>query len=79
MVCDRCNLAVSSLLDEMEFGQVNFGDRVLTESVLNDLKIKLERLGFELFNDKIKTSIIDLVQGQYSLENIKLSDWIKHN
>lgn len=91
MVCDRCNLAVSALLNEMkldpisvELGQVNFGDRVLTESVLNDLKIKLEHLGFELLDDKksrlidkIKTSIIDLVQGQNSLENIKLSDWIK--
>ena len=91
MVCDRCNLAVSALLDEMkldpvsvELGQVNFGERVLTESVLNNLKNKLERLGFELLDDKksrlidkIKTSIIDLVQGQYSLENIKLSDWIK--
>ena len=91
MVCDRCNLAVSALLDEMkldpvsvELGQVNFGERVLTESVLNNLKNKLERLGFELLDDKksrlidkIKTSIIDLVQGQNSLENIKLSDWIK--
>ena len=91
MVCDRCNLAVSSLLDEMklkpvsvELGQVNFGEQHLTDAVLNDLKLKLELLGFELLDDKksrlidkIKTSIIELVHGEHSLENIKLSNYVK--
>lgn len=93
MVCDRCNLAVSSLLDEMklkpvsvELGQVNFGEQDLDKSVLTDLKIKLESLGFELLDDKksrlidkIKISIIELVHGNHSLENIKFSDYIKEN
>jgi AraC-like DNA-binding protein len=91
MVCERCNLAVSSLLDEMELksisvelGQVNFGDQDLPEPVLTDFKLKLEHLGFELLDDKksrlidkIKTSIIELVHGEGSLENIKLSAHIK--
>lgn len=91
MVCNRCNLAVESLLQAMqiipvsiELGQVDFGARVLEKNELADLKVKLEALGFELLDDKksrlidkIKTSIIELVQGEYSLENIKLSDYIK--
>lgn len=91
MVCNRCNLAVDSLLLDMqlkpvsiELGQVDFGERVLKENELADLKLKLEALGFELLDDKksrlidkIKTSIIELVHGANSLEDIKLSGYIK--
>lgn len=91
MVCERCNLVVSAVLDEMklervsvELGQVDFGQRQLKEDELATLKSRLERLGFELLDDKrsrlidkIKTSIIELVHGQNSLEKIRLSDYLK--
>ena len=91
MVCERCNLAVSSLLDEMklsrisvELGQVDFGNQELSELELDELRVNLESLGFELLDDKksrlidkIKTAIIELVHGQDSLEKIKLSDYIR--
>ena len=90
MVCERCNLVVSTLLDEMklepvsvELGQVDFGKRQLNEQELETLKSKLEQLGFELLDDKrsrliekIKTSIIELVHGQISLEKIRLSNYL---
>ena len=92
MVCDRCNHAVSALLDEMklqsvsvELGQVDFGDLELTESNIDMLGTKLNELGFELLDnkksqliDKIKTCIIELVHRQGSLEKIKLSELIKN-
>lgn len=91
MVCGRCSLAVSSVLDDMrlervsvELGQVDFGKQDLTEQELEALKLRLERLGFELLDDKksrlidkIKTAIIELVHGENTLEKIKLSDYIR--
>ena len=90
MVCERCNLAVSSLLDEMkltwnsvELGRVDFGKQELTEKTLEALRLKLERLGFELLDDKksrlidkVKTSVIELVQGENLLQKMRLSDYI---
>lgn len=84
-------MVVSAVLDDLklapvsvELGQVDFGLRDLTEHELELLKAKLEELGFELLDDKrsrlidkIKTSIIELIHGQNSLEKIRLSDYIK--
>lgn len=91
MVCDRCNLVVSALLTELkhdalsvDLGEVNLGKKELSDSELKKLKSRLELLGFELLDDKksqmidkIKTSIIELVHSQESLEKIKLSDYLK--
>ena len=93
MVCDRCTLVVSSLMTELNFkpasveiGEVDFAERELSADELGILKDRLEALGFELIDDKrgqlidkIKTSIIDLVHRQESLEKIKLSDYLKKN
>jgi len=90
MVCERCKLAVSSLLDEMkltwnsvELGRVDFGKQELTGQTLEALQLKLERLGFELLDDKksrlidkVKTSVIELVHGENLLQKMRLSDYI---
>lgn len=92
MVCDRCSLAVSALLKDMnlepvtiDLGQVNFGNRVLNDAELGIIQLKLESLGFELLDDKrtrlvdkIKTSVIELVHRRDSLEKIKLSTYLKN-
>ena len=91
MVCERCNLAVSSLLKEMsiipvsvELGQVDFGDQDISSKQVEVLTIKLNNLGFEILDnkkscliDKIKTTIVQLVHHQDSLTKIKLSDFLK--
>ncbi len=91
MVCDRCNSAVIAALNELqlnftsvELGQVNFGDQVIASEILDKLQLKLERLGFEILDnkksrliDKVKTSIIELVHKKDSLEKIKLSQYLQ--
>lgn len=91
MVCDRCNSAVIAALNELqlnftsvELGQVNFGDQAIASEILDKLQLKLERLGFEILDnkksrliDKVKTSIIELVHKKDSLEKIKLSQYLQ--
>ena len=91
MVCDRCNLAVTAVLNELqlnftsvELGQVNFGDQIIADEILKKLQLKLEQLGFEILDnkksrliDKVKISIIELVHKKDSLDKIKLSDYIR--
>lgn len=91
MVCDRYNLAVSTLLKEMginpvkvELGCVDIGVKILAKPELVDLESRLKNLGFEMLDDKksrlidkIKTSIIELVHRKDSLDKIKLSDYLK--
>lgn len=91
MVCDRCTLVMSSLMKELnyqpvsvEMGEVDFGEQELSEAELDVMRDRLQALGFELLDDKrsqmidkIKTSVIDLVHRQDSLEKIKLSDYLK--
>jgi len=90
MVCERCNLAVTSLLDDMNLkwssvalGQVDLGEQDVSGKTLDELRLRLEGLGFELLDDKksrlidkVKTSIIELVHGENLLQKIKLSDYI---
>lgn len=91
MVCDRCNSAVIAALKELqldftsvELGQVNFGDQVIASEMLDKLQLKLERLGFEILDnkksrliDKIKISIIELVHKKDSLDKIKISQYLQ--
>jgi len=91
MVCDRCNLAVDTLLASMGIepvsivlGQVDLGEIELSSTQKAELEMKLVELGFELLDDKksrlidkIKTSIIELVHQQEFQKKIKLSDYLK--
>lgn len=87
MVCDRCIMVVSQQLDQLkidyrqiQLGHVNLKDQ-LAQVELQHLREALEKVGFELLDDKkatlvegIKNIIISLIQG-YSEEefNKKLS------
>lgn len=86
MVCPRCVMAVENVLDEMKIssievrlGEVLIADE-LTENQENDFKSKIEKLGFELLDDKnsaiinqIRTIIIEQIQNS-SEENLNLSE-----
>lgn len=86
MVCPRCVMAVENVLDEMKISpiEVRLGEVLitdeLTENQENDFKSKIEKLGFELLDDKnsaiinqIKTIIIEQIQNS-SEENLNLSE-----
>jgi AraC family transcriptional regulator len=87
MVCDRCILVVRQELDKLNLGYKNIqlGEVELTNQPgagkMNELKNQLQLLGFELLDDKkstlvekIKTAIIQLIQGTQAEElNKKLS------
>ena len=84
-------MVVSALLKELShhpvsvtLGEVDFGDSRLSVGELEVLKHRLNELGFELLDDKksqlidkIKTTIIELVHQQESLEKTRLSDYLK--
>jgi YesN/AraC family two-component response regulator len=87
MVCDRCIMAVRQLLDQqgiayknVQLGQVELSTTPPAEK-LSSLREELNKLGFELLDDKrsqvvekIKNIIISLIQGYNSEEmNLKLS------
>ena len=90
MVCNRCILAIQNVLNEMgvkplsvELGEVDLGDLQLEPDQLDVFRNKIEPLGFELISDKkskliekIKTSIIELVQNPQTMEKAKLSDYL---
>ena len=88
MVCNRCNLVVSDVLDKNGFpnavvslGEVDFGDETLSDMQTTILEAELEGLGFELINDKksrliekIKKTVIQFVRKQDGLHHTNLSD-----
>jgi len=92
MVCDRCNLVVSELLSDLKFnpvsvvlGEVDFGEKELTSTEIESIRVAIEPLGFELINNKksrlierIKASIIEMVHSQEALKPVKLSDYLKN-
>jgi AraC-like DNA-binding protein len=64
MVCERCKMAVEKLLHdqglqpaEVHLGEVELQQQSLDETAYFQLKQELERLGFELLEDKNKTVI----------------------
>jgi len=89
MVCDRCKMAVGSVLTKLqitplniELGEVTIPQE-LSEKLRNSLKEELERLGFELLDDQrqrtiaqIKNAIIKTVHYQQSTPTLNLSDYI---
>lgn len=89
MVCDRCILAVKNILKEMDIPCSSIRLRELSlagdipDEKLNLLAGKLIAIGFELINDKksriiekIKTTIIELVQISEGQLKINLSDFL---
>lgn len=90
MVCHRCVLMVQDVLKKLalpvqtvSLGEVDFGDRVVTEDQLLAVRQQIEPLGFEVIGDKrsrlietIKQQIITLVQQQDGLKQMKLSDFL---
>lgn len=87
MVCDRCVMVVRSELEKLnlhpvsvELGQVELSEDI-TEEKKAELNTILEKVGFEIIDDKrsriiekIKNSIIQLVQKESPERKINLSD-----
>jgi AraC-like DNA-binding protein len=69
MVCDRCKAAVANALknEQIPFQHIELGEVTLTEQPSNEkieaLKNNLEKLGFELIDDK-KSKIIERIKGE---------------
>ena len=70
----------------VSLGEVDFDETVLTDEQLTLFKQKSEAFGFELIGDKrsrlietIKRLIIELVQKQDGLRELKLSDYLTRN
>jgi len=68
MVCDRCIMAVNTELINMNIepksislGEIDLGDVKISLEQLTKLSANLEKLGFELIDDK-KTRIIDRIK-----------------
>ena len=90
MVCDRCIMAVNQALrkngitpSEVTLGKVII-DRDISENQKNNFKVDLERLGFELLDDKkqriierIKTMVIELVHYNDNATNLSLSEYLQ--
>lgn len=78
-------LALGHTPVSVELGEVEIAADTLSDVQLQEIKNRIEPLGFELLTDRksrlidqIKTSIIELVHRQESLEKIKISDYIKN-
>ena len=89
MVCNRCVMAVDGLFRENGFHPVSveLGHAVVEEDIGEDQRIqlrdKLQGIGFDLLEDrqeqtieKIKSSIIQLVQRNDMTETVNLSDYL---
>lgn len=88
MVCPRCVMAVENLLkdSDIDFIEVRLGEVLLKNNLTGNqesvLKTKLEKLGFELLDDKnsalinqVKTLIIELIQNEKET-NLNLSEFL---
>lgn len=93
MVCDRCIMAVDAELKKLQFepktinlGEIDLGSKELTTEQLAELSVNLEKLGFELIDDKktriidrIKTIIIEQVHYHDHQQLIKLSVYLSED
>ena len=90
MVCNRCILVVTQVLNELHFTplSVELGKAVVQETLSpNDkeaIKQALTNYGFEMIDDKririieqIKTAIIELVHYENNSSKLKLSEYLK--
>ena len=90
MVCNRCILVVKSELEKLglnylsvELGEVSFQNTISQEDKI-EISKQLEILGFEILDDansktieKIKSTLIDLIQNKNNDINITISDYLK--
>lgn len=90
MVCDRCKTAVQTLLEQqglhptqVELGHVIVQEPTIEANVLQDIKEALQRLGFELLQDrttmlieKIKNVVVEQIHYSDERANKNFSDLI---
>ena len=93
MVCDRCIMAVEAELKKLHveakainLGEIDLGDKELSPEQLAELSGNLEKIGFELIDDKktriidrIKTIIIEQVHYQDQQQPLKLSVYLSED
>lgn len=90
MVCNRCVLVVQTELEKLNFSiqEVNLGEVVFKNSISkadkHQIGVQLERFGFELLDDnnsraieKIKASLIDLIQNKNNDILVNVSDYLQ--
>ena len=89
MVCDRCKLAIQNILDNMavaavsiSLGEIDLGERSLSEAQLIEFTQHIEAVGFEIISDRktrliaqIRESFIELVENAEE-QKVKLSDYL---
>jgi len=90
MVCDRCVFSVNRVLDDLEirYKFISLGEyraNIKNNTVLNQLKSELEKLGFDLIGDKkkiisskIKSILIDVLSNNI-VENDSISSILLKN
>jgi AraC-like DNA-binding protein len=90
MVCNRCVLVIRNTLENLGYpsvlvsmGEVDFENQPLSKADIEQIEQAIEPLGFELIGDKklamierIKTSLIELTNGDTVLDDFKLSDYV---
>jgi len=93
MVCDRCILVMRQVLQDLGIvpyqvglGEIDLGEADLSDSELQTFIKNIEVLGFELISDKkgrliekIKKSVIGLVQNPKHTEKVKLSEYLSQH
>lgn len=90
MVCNRCVLVVQTELEKLNFSiqEVNLGEVVFKNSISkadkHQIGVQLERFGFQLLDDnnsriieKIKASLIDLIQNKNNDILVNVSDYLQ--
>lgn len=90
MVCSRCIMMIQQVLGQMgiQADHVKLGEIELSKELRSDERVKLTKafaeLGFEIIDDKrsriierIKTSIIELIQNKKAQLNTKLSEYLQ--
>ncbi len=90
MVCPRCSMAIENVLDEMKIEpiEVRLGEVLLADELHStqesEFKTKIEKLGFELLDDKnatiinqIKSIIIETIQNPKE-QSENLSELVAH-
>lgn len=89
MVCDRCKMAVQQVLDKnnLSYSSVDLGEVALNKAItaeqLNTFKEDIEKIGFELIEDKtskiisnIKNCVIDFVRNSSDNKKLKFSVYL---
>lgn len=92
MVCDRCKMVVKNEIENLGYSlvKVELGEIELNQEITDiqkkDIKLNLEKFGFELIDDKksrviekIKALLIDLIQNKNADLNQNLSSYIADN